>query len=232
MISLLIYNRGEIISKKRILICASGRGSNFRAVFGAIRKGGLPQVELVGLLTDRFHSQAEQFARDHEVPVRIVDFASCRNRVDFDKQNLAAIHSFQPDLIMTLGYMRILGPRIIRVFPHRIINLHPSLLPAFPGMRAQAKALAYGVRFTGVTMHFVDEGLDTGPIIDQRLVEVLAQDTEASLSERIRKEEHKIVIEVIRLFCQNRLRVQDSKTHILSNKRPANTSVSQQGKTL
>ena len=191
--------------EKKTLICASGRGSNFKALFHAVEKNTVPHCRIIGLITDRKNTPAAAFAAEQGLEIKTLDFGSFLNRSSFEDAFLEALTQFSPDLIMTLGYMRILSPAVVQRFPKKIMNIHPSLLPSFSGLRAQKQALDYGAKISGATVHFVDEGMDTGPVICQGAVEVLADDTEGSLSKRILEKEHGLVIQAARLFCADRL---------------------------
>ncbi len=197
------------MKKKRIVVFASGRGSNFRAVYSALYdKKTIPNAHIVGLITDRKGTPAESFAREQKLdPIIVIDYSSYPSRDLFEQATLDTLMSLYPDLILTLGYMRLIPKKIIAKFKHKIINIHPSLLPAFPGLHAQQQALAYGVCYSGATAHFVDEGLDTGPIIGQKIVAVTMKDTEDSLSARILEKEHELIVEVVDLFCRDHLEI-------------------------
>ena len=162
---------------KRILTLASGRGSNFQAVVRALHSGVITGGDAVGLVTDRPDTGAEEFACEKDIPVSVVDFKSFADRGEFDQALLRAVNEYEPDLVLTLGFMRILGDVLVDTYAGRMINIHPSLLPAFPGIRSQKQALEYGVRITGATAHFVDRGVDTGPIILQAHVPVRSDHT-------------------------------------------------------
>ena len=204
---------------KKALVCASGRGSNFQAVFHAIQKGKIRNCEIIAFVTDRKNTQAEAFAKKNALPSQVIDFQSFPSRSDFNRAFFECAQGFAPHFIMTLGYMRILSPEFTRAFPGAIINIHPSLLPSFKGLKAPRQALEYGVRFTGATVHFVDEGLDTGPIISQAVVPLLEQDNEESLRKRILEKEHELIVEAIDLYCAGRLKIIGSKVEILEAKK-------------
>lgn len=191
---------------KRVAVLASGRGSNFQAVIEAIADGRIPAT-CVALITDNPKAFAIERAQRAGVPVTVVDYAAFPSREDYEHELLAAMEQQRADLFVLAGYMRILGPAIIRAFPEKIVNIHPALLPGFTGLHAQRQAVAYGVKVAGCTVHFVDENLDCGPIILQKCVPVLKDDNEDSLAERILVEEHKCYPEAIRLFCENRLEI-------------------------
>ena len=202
-------------SVKETLVCASGRGSNFQAVFRAVQNGEIRNCKIVGLLTDRPNTLAERFAKEHELETRVLDFKSFSLRSQFEQAFFDCVQNFAPDLILTLGYMRVLAPEFVQAFAGSIINIHPSLLPAFKGLQAPRQALEYGVRFCGATVHFVDDGVDTGPIISQAVVPLMPQDNEETLTERILEEEHKLIVKAVDLFCRAKLKITGRKVDIL-----------------
>jgi len=192
--------------KKRIGVLASGRGSNFQAVLDAIGDGRIPAV-CARLFTDNPNAYAIERARAEEVPVTIVDFSRFASRRAYERKLLSELKSCNPDLLVLAGYMRIVGKEIVGEFAGRMINIHPALLPSFPGLHGQRQALEHGVKVAGCTVHFVDESLDGGPIIVQKCVPVLEGDDEDALAERILQEEHRCLPEAIRLFCEGRLAI-------------------------
>jgi phosphoribosylglycinamide formyltransferase-1 len=190
---------------RRLGILISGRGSNFLAIADSIAHGRL-EAEIAVVISNRPDSPGLDLARARgltavELPSRGQD------REIYDRQVIAALREAQVDLVCLAGYLRILSGHFIREFPQRILNIHPSLLPVFPGLDAQHQALAHGVKFSGCTVHFVDEGLDSGPIIQQAVVPVLEEDTPATLSARILKEEHRIYSEAIALILSGNYRI-------------------------
>ncbi|MDD1715750.1 MAG: phosphoribosylglycinamide formyltransferase [Methanolinea sp.] len=189
---------------KRIAVLASGRGSNFQAIIDAVRDGRIP-AEWAGLVTDNPNAYAVVRAKKANIPVYIVDFATYPAKEDYEKDLLSVMKQIRADLFILAGYMRIVGDGIVHEFRGRMINIHPALLPSFPGLHAQKQALEYGAKISGCTVHFVDEGMDTGPIIVQACVPVRDGDDEESLADRILKEEHRCLPEAIRLFCEGRL---------------------------
>ncbi|MDI6718455.1 MAG: phosphoribosylglycinamide formyltransferase [Methanomicrobiales archaeon] len=188
----------------RIAVLASGRGSNFQALIDAVQFGAIPDAALY-LITDNPRAYAIQRAQSAGIPHSLVDFSAFATRQEFEQALLREMQRVSADLYVLAGYMRILGADTVHAFPGRIINIHPALLPAFPGLHAQQKALQYGVKVSGCTVHFVDEGMDTGPIILQRCVPVLDGDDEETLAARILKEEHVALPEAVRLYCEGRL---------------------------
>ncbi|KQC05734.1 MAG: phosphoribosylglycinamide formyltransferase [Methanoculleus sp. SDB] len=199
---------------KRIAVIASGRGSNFQAVIDRVSDGYIPGT-CVRLITDNPHAFAIERARNAGIPVSIVDFTSFPDKKEYEAALLAAMEECEADLFILAGYMRILGQEIVRRYSGCMMNIHPALLPSFSGLHAQRQALDYGVKVAGCTVHFVDEGMDTGPIIIQRCVSVCADDDEERLSIRILQEEHAALPEAVKLFCEDRLTIEGRKARIL-----------------
>lgn len=190
----------------RLAVLASGRGSNVQAILDAGADAGFP-ARVVVVVSDRERAPALDRARAHGVEAVFVDPKAHGDRAAFDAAVMALLDARAVDLVCLAGYMRLLSPAFVRSYAGRLLNVHPSLLPAFPGLAAQRQALDHGVRITGATVHFVDEGLDTGPIVLQAAVPVRDDDTEESLSARILVEEHRLYPQAIRLFAEGRLRV-------------------------
>lgn len=181
----------------RLGVLASGRGSNFAAILDAIDARQCP-AEVAILVSDRSDAQALVRAEAHGIPTAVVAPAGYRERERYDLAVVERLRAAGVQLVVLAGYMRIVTPAFLAAFPGRVINIHPALLPAFPGLHAQRQAVEYGVKVSGCTVHFVDEGVDSGPIILQRAVEVRDDDTEDSLAARILVEEHKLYPEAIR----------------------------------
>ena len=190
----------------RVGVLASGRGSNLQAILDATRRPGFP-ARVVVVISDR--ERAEALDRGRAAGVDAV-FVNPKDFADRDAYGLALVRELQGrrvGLVCIAGFMRILSPACVRAFAGRALNVHPSLLPAFPGLHAQRQALDYGVKVAGATVHFVDEGVDTGPIILQSSVPVEPGDTEDTLAARILAEEHRLYPEAVRLFAEGRLRI-------------------------
>ncbi|MGH9328585.1 MAG: phosphoribosylglycinamide formyltransferase [Terriglobia bacterium] len=186
-------------------ILLSGRGSNFEAIARAVKEGRIPaQIALV--ISNREEARGLLLARKMGLATRFIPSAE-KTRETFESELLAALKESKADYICLAGFMRVLSRSFVRAYPRRILNIHPSLLPAFPGGDAQKQALEHGVKFTGCTVHFVDEGVDTGPIILQAVVAVLEDDSVETLSARILEEEHRIYPEAVRLLAQGCLDV-------------------------
>ncbi|KRT66259.1 MAG: phosphoribosylglycinamide formyltransferase, phosphoribosylglycinamide formyltransferase 1 [Candidatus Dadabacteria bacterium CSP1-2] len=190
--------------KTRMGVFVSGSGSNLQALIDA----KIPSVEIVVVVSNNPDAYAIERAKKNKIPVEVIDHRNYSSREDFEREIQKRLDQYKVDLIALAGFMRILTPLFIRNYKNRIMNLHPALLPSFPGTNAVKQALMYGVKFTGCTVHFVDEGVDTGPIILQAVVPIYDTDTEESLLERIHKEEHRIYPEAVRLFGEGKLRIE------------------------
>ena len=191
---------------KRLGILLSGRGSNFLAIHRAITEGRL-QAEIAIVLSNIESAPGLAAAHDLGLPTMAIPSAG-RRRAAHDAEMIAQLHHYNVDLVCLAGYMRLLSPYFVASFPNRILNIHPSLLPSFPGLESQRQALEYGVKFAGCTVHFVDENLDAGPIVLQAAVRVLDDDTEATLSARILAEEHRIYSEAVRIVLEGRYKIE------------------------
>jgi len=186
----------------RLAVLVSGRGSNLQAIVDAVRAGRLKaSVEVV--VSDVADAPAVARARADGIPAAVVQRRDYPSRAQFELALAETVEKVRPDLVVLAGFMRLLGPAFLDRFPGHVINIHPSLLPAFPGLEAQKQALEYGVRFTGCTVHHVDYGMDSGAIIDQRVVEVVPGDDVDSLSARILEQEHELLVDVIGRFAQH-----------------------------
>lgn len=190
--------------KLRIGALASGGGSNLQAIIERCADGSLA-AEIVLVISNNPDAGALDRARAAGIPARCIDHRAFADREEFDQTLVAALRQAGVELVVLAGFMRIITAPFLEAFPGRIMNIHPALLPAFPGLHVQRKALEYGAKFAGCTVHFVDGGVDTGPIIIQAVVPILDQDTEASLSARILQEEHRIYPRAIQLFAEGRL---------------------------
>ena len=184
----------------------SGRGSNFVALAESVAAGRLPSAEIAVVISNQPDAQGLKRAEERGIPARMIPSLGLR-REAYDRQVVAVLQEYKVDLICLAGYMRLLSAYFVAAFPQQILNIHPSLLPAFPGLESQRQALEHGVKFTGCTVHFVDENLDAGPIIQQAVVPVLDSDDEYALSERILKEEHRIYSEAVRFVLDGKYRI-------------------------
>ncbi|PDO10116.1 MAG: phosphoribosylglycinamide formyltransferase [Candidatus Reconcilbacillus cellulovorans] len=197
----------------RLAVFASGSGSNFQALAEAGVRGEFRgAIEL--LVTDRPQAKVVERARALGVPVLAFRPKAYASREDYERDVVAALRDRRIDYVLLAGYMRLLTPVMLEAFPNRIVNIHPSLLPAFPGLNAVRQALDYGVKMTGVTVHFVDGGVDTGPIIAQEAVPVEDGDTEETLAERIHAAEHRLYPRVVRWLCEGRIEVEGRRVRI------------------
>ena len=188
----------------RVAVLASGRGSNLQAILDATRVPGFP-ARVAVVISDRDTAPALARAAAAGVPTVFVNPKDHPDRVAYDAALLSVLDAHRIGLVCLAGFMRLLGPALVRSYAGRMLNIHPSLLPAFPGLGAQRQALDHGVKVSGATVHLVDEGLDSGPIVLQACVPVAADDTVESLSARILVEEHRLYPEAIRLFAEGRL---------------------------
>jgi len=190
----------------RIGVLLSGRGSNFEALADSVAAGRIPKAEIAIVLSNRDGAPGIDRAKQRGIATRVIPSKGLE-REAYDRQVVAVLNEHKVDLICLAGYMRLLSPYFVASFPNRILNIHPSLLPSFPGLESQRQALEYGVKFAGCTVHFVDENLDAGPIVLQAVVPVLDNDTEAALSERILAEEHRIYSEAVKIVLEGEFRI-------------------------
>lgn len=191
---------------KSVSFLVSGRGSNFSVVAEKIKKGEIP-AKLGILISDKADAKALDMANEFGMESYFVNPKNFKTREEHEREMCRLLKKAGTDLVVAAGYMRLLTSYFIREYRNRIINIHPALLPAFPGVNAQKQAFDYGVKIAGCTTHFVDEGTDSGPIILQSAVPVLPDDTLDSLSIKILREEYKILPESVRLFCEGKLKV-------------------------
>jgi len=207
----------------RIGVLASGRGSNFQSIINEIASQRL-EAEIVLLITDNASAFAIERAKKHIIEYLVILPKEYHSRDDYFVKIAEELKKRDVGLVVLAGFMRIIGKSLINAFPNRIMNIHPALLPSFPGLHGQRQALEYGVKISGCTVHFVDEGMDTGPIIIQAAVPVLQNDTEETLSERILRYEHNIYPEAIRLFSEGKIEVEGRKVRI-KGYNPIDTSI-------
>lgn len=198
---------------KRIAVLASGNGSNFQAIIDQVRDGAIP-ARIICLITDNPGAYSIERAAHAGIDVRVIDFRSFNTRSDYDQKLEEAMDETGADLFVLAGYMRLLNDKTAAKYAGRMINIHPSLLPSFAGLHAQRQAIEYGVKVAGCTVHFVDEGMDSGPIIIQRVVEVAETDDEDSLAKKIIEHEHQALPYAVQLFCEDRLRISGRQVQI------------------
>lgn len=191
---------------KRIGVLLSGRGSNFEALADSVARGRIPNSEIAIVISNKPDALGLERAKLRGITARALPSKGLQ-REEYDRQIVAILQEYRVDLICLAGYMRLLSPYFVAAFPQRILNIHPSLLPSFPGLESQKQALDYGVKFAGCTVHFVDENLDAGPIVLQATVPVHDEDDEHSLSERILREEHRIYTEAVKIILGGQFRI-------------------------
>lgn len=191
---------------KRIGVLLSGRGSNFEALADSVASENIPNAEIALVLSNREAAAGIDRAKSRGLATRVIPSKGLE-RETYDRLVVAALNEAKVDLVCLAGYMRLLSPYFVSAFPQKILNIHPSLLPSFPGLEAQKQALDYGVKFAGCTVHFVDENLDAGPIILQSVVPVEDGDTEETLSARILQEEHRIYSEAVKLILEGKYKI-------------------------
>ncbi|MDR2006247.1 MAG: phosphoribosylglycinamide formyltransferase [Acidaminococcales bacterium] len=194
------------MADRKIGVLVSGRGSNLQALIDNIRAGVLP-VKISVVISDNGAAYALARARAAGIAACVIERGRFADKAAFEKALSEKLEECGAELVAMAGFMRLLGTYFINRWPLRIMNIHPSLLPSFPGLNAQAQAIEYGAKISGCTVHFVDEGMDTGPIIIQKAAPVLGNDTEDALSARILEQEHLAYTEAIRLWAENRLEV-------------------------
>lgn len=203
-----------MVNAVNIGVLVSGNGSNLQAIIDRIEDGTIP-ARITCVISNNAGAYGLQRAEKHGIPAVHMDHRIFSGRESYDTALVEALKQYDVNLVVLAGFMRIITPVFLDAFPQAVMNIHPALLPAFPGIHAQRQALDYGVKFTGCTTHFVDAGTDTGPIIMQSVVPVLPDDTEESLCARIQIEEHRIFPESVRLFVEGRLTV-DGRRVIVS----------------
>ena len=198
---------------KKIGVVVSGRGSNLQSIIDHIAKGKL-NVEIAVVVSDHKEAFALERAAKAGIPTAVVERKGCKDKAEFEDRIDAALREAGAEAVVLAGFMRILTGHFISRWEHKIINIHPALLPSFKGLDAQGQAVDYGVKVAGCTVHFVDEGTDTGPIILQKVVPVLDDDTEETLAARILVEEHKALPEAIQLWADGKLTIKGRKVYV------------------
>ena len=193
----------------------SGRGSNFLALLKNIEKGVLKNCHIAVVFSNNPNAKGLEYAEKAGIKTIVIPSKNRSDRIEYDRDIINALAEYNIDLICLAGYMRIIKEELVEAYKNRIINIHPALLPAFPGLHAQKQALDYGVKVTGCTVHFVDGGMDTGPVILQKTVPVYDNDTEDTLSARILEQEHIAYSEALSLYAAGRLKVSGRKVEVL-----------------
>ena len=203
------------MTKKRIGVLLSGRGSNFEALADSVAAGRIPNAEIAIVISNRENAPGIEKAQARGIPAQVIPSRGLE-REAYDKLVIAALEEKKVDLVCLAGYMRLLSPAFVAAYRGRILNIHPSLLPAFPGLESQRQAIEHGAKFSGCTVHFVDENLDAGPIILQAAVPIRDDDTPETLSARVLKEEHRIYTEAVRIVLEGRYRIEGRRV-LLTN---------------
>jgi phosphoribosylglycinamide formyltransferase-1 len=193
--------------KKRIAVLLSGRGSNFEALADSVAAGRIPDAEIAVVISNRENAPGIEKARQRGLEAVVIP-SKGRQREEYDREVVALLEGKKIDLVCLAGFMRLLSPYFVEHFRNRILNIHPALLPSFPGLEAQKQALEWGVKYSGCSVHFVDENLDAGPIVLQAVVPVHDDDTEETLAARILKEEHRIYTEAVSLVLSGKYRIE------------------------
>ena len=204
----------EVDDVLKIGVLASGRGTNLQSIIDSIQSDKL-DAEICVVISDKKDAGALRRAENHNIPAYFINPAKYCSTEKFEKALIEKLKDSRVELVVMAGFMRLLSPFFIKHYRNSVMNIHPSLLPAFPGLAAQNQALDYGVKVAGCTVHFADENMDTGPIILQAAVPVREDDTEETLSQRILQEEHRLYPEAIRLYSEGRLEVQGRTVRIL-----------------
>jgi phosphoribosylglycinamide formyltransferase-1 len=192
--------------EKRIGVLLSGRGSNFEALADGVSSGRIPNAQIAIVVANREGTQGIERAKARGIASLVIPSRGLE-REGYDRQVVAALREVKVDLVCLAGYMRLLSPYFVECFPQRILNIHPSLLPSFPGLESQRQALEYGVKFAGCTVHFVDENLDAGPIVLQAVVPVADDDTPETLSEKILREEHRLYPAAVKIVLEGHFKI-------------------------
>lgn len=214
--------------KFRLAVLASGGGTNLQSIIDQTQNGDL-NAEIALVVSNNPGAGALKRAEDAGIENICINHRDFTERKSFDLKVVEALESVKPDLIVLAGFMRIISSVFLKAFPQRIINIHPSLLPAFPGLHVQRKALEYGARFSGCTVHFVDDGVDSGPIIIQAIVPIHTNDTEETLSARILEQEHKIYPQAIQWFAEGRINISGRQVIIDSGEHASTTIINPVG---
>ena len=205
------------MKKLKVGVLASGRVTNLQSIIDNIEKGELP-AEIAIVISNVHGAYALTRAENHNIKTAVIDHKGYKSREEFEKVLIDVLKKEEVELVCLAGFMRLFSPFFLHTFKHRVMNIHPALLPSFPGVHAQKQALDYGVKVSGCTVHFVDEGTDTGPIILQESIKVLDDDSEESLSKKILEKEHILYPKAIKLFAEGKLEVMGRKVLINNDK--------------
>ncbi|MBN2515049.1 MAG: phosphoribosylglycinamide formyltransferase [Deltaproteobacteria bacterium] len=199
-------------------ILVSGSGSNFQSIIDQIEQGNL-DASIKVVVSNNPDAYALERAKKHNIPAVVIDHNNFNDRNEFDQEMIDVLNSYSVELVIMAGFMRILTPLFIKAFPMRIMNIHPAILPSFQGIHAQERAFDYGVKFSGCSVHFADEGVDTGPVIIQSVVPVYNDDTAETLQQRILREEHRIFPQAIQFYAEGKLEIIGRKVIVKDHKR-------------
>lgn len=197
----------------RLAVLASGRGSNFEAIYQAIAENRL-KAEMVSVISDKKDALVLHKAQARKIETFCIAPGDFAGKAEYEREIIKILRERQIDLVVLAGYMRLVGPELLQAYPWKIVNIHPALLPSFPGLDAQRQAVDYGVKYSGCTVHFVDDGVDSGPIIMQRVVPVLPEDTGETLAARILLQEHQVYAEALQLLAEGQVYLEGRKIFI------------------
>jgi len=199
-------------------VLVSGSGSNLQSIIDNVEKGTLDAVIKI-IISNNPDAFALERAKNHNIPAAVIDHRDFDNREQFEQHMVDVLNSYGIELVIMAGFMRVLSPLFLRAFPKKIMNIHPAILPSFQGIHAQQRAFDYGVKFSGCSVHFADEGVDTGPVIIQSIVPVLDDDTADTLQQRILKEEHRIFPQAIQMYADGKLEIIGRKVRVKNHTR-------------
>jgi len=203
--------------KVNIGVLVSGSGTNLQSIIDNSEKG-LLDADIKVVISNNPDAYALERSKKHHIPTVVIEQKNFKSREDFDRKMIEVLKSYSIELVVMAGFMRVLSSVFLEAFPMKVINIHPAILPSFQGLHGQQKAFDYGVKFSGCSVHFADDGVDTGPIIIQAVVPVYDDDTEESLSQRILKEEHKIFSQAIQFYAEGKLEIVGRKVRVKNDK--------------
>ena len=200
----------------KVGVLISGHGSNLQAIIDACEKGEIP-AKVAVVISNKPDAYGLERAKNHGIATAVFEPNNFKDKVSYEAEIVKTLQKYEVGLVCLAGYMRIVGKTLLDAYAGKMINIHPALLPSFPGLHAQKQAFDYGVKVSGATVHFIDEGCDTGPVIIQSMVPVLEDDTEEALSARILEQEHLIYPQAIKLFAEGKLKIKGCKVRILGS---------------
>lgn len=203
--------------KVNIGVLVSGSGTNLQSIIDNSEKG-LLDADIKVVISNNPDAYALERSKKHHIPTVVIEQSNFKSREDFDRKMIELFKSYSVELVVMAGFMRVLSPLFLEAFSMKVMNIHPAILPSFPGLHGQQQAFEYGVKFSGCSVHFADDGVDTGPIIIQAVVPVYDDDTEESLSQRILKEEHKIFSQAIQFYAEGKLEIVGRKVRVKDHK--------------